>query len=101
MLLIQDAVTQVKTATDQLLVLFKRVSLDDDLDDNLRQELVTMMAGGAGASMDTLRLVAAPAPGLEDSRSKEEIRSSALENIRRFMKKNSKSEEYEDNVTKI
>ena len=60
-----------------------------------------MMAGGAGASMDTLRLVAAPAPGLEDSRSKEEIRSSALENIRRFMKKNSKSEEYEDKVTKI
>ena len=84
----------MKEATDHLLVLFKRVSLDDDLDDNLRQELVSMMTSGAGDSLETLRLVQTqlgPGPSL-DTRSQEEIKVAALENINRFLSQNVRSE---------
>ena len=111
---------QVKTSTDQLLVLFKRVSLDDDLDDNLRQDLMHLMSVGAGESVDTLRLVKTPGPdqalaadkasdledgdtikkfSIVDPRSKEEIRNAALENIQRFLSKNVRSEELENALT--
>lgn len=88
----------MKEATDHLLVLFKRVSLDDDLDDNLRQELVSMMTSGAGDSLETLRLVqtqlgpgSGGGPSL-DTRSQEEIKVAALENINRFLSQNVRSE---------
>ena len=87
----------MKEATDHLLVLFKRVSLDDDLDDNLRQELVSMMTTGASDSLETLRLVqtqlgpGSGAPSL-DTRSQEEIKAAALENISRFLSQNVRSE---------
>merc|ERR1712025_794940 len=96
--LIKESVGQVKEATDHLLVLFKRVSLDDDLDDNLRQELVSMMTSGAGDSLETLRLVqtqfgpgSGGGPSL-DTRSQEEIKVAALENINRFLSQNVRSE---------
>ena len=66
-IIFQEVVQQVRTSTDQLLVLFKRVSLDDDLDDNLRQELMMMMSVGAGESLNTLALVQTPGgKGAED-----------------------------------
>ena len=95
--LLKESVSQVKEATDHLLVLFKRVSLDDDLDDNLRQELVSMMTTGASNSLETLRLVqtqlgpGSGAPSL-DTRSQEEIKAAALENISRFLSQNVRSE---------
>ena len=95
--LLKESVSQVKEATDHLLVLFKRVSLDDDLDDNLRQELVSMMTTGASDSLETLRLVqtqlgpGSGAPSL-DTRSQEEIKAAALENISRFLSQNVRSE---------
>jgi len=93
--LIEESVSQVKEATDHLLVLFKRVSLDDDLDDNLRQELVSMMTSGAGDSLETLRLVQTqlgPGAPSVDTRSQEEIKAAALENISRFLSQNVRSE---------
>ena len=106
----------MKTSTDQLLILFKRVSLDDDLDDNLRQDLVLMMSVGAGESLDTLGLVQTPGQPSDkisdteegaalkmfssaDPRSKEEIRNAALENIQRFLSKNVRSDELESAST--
>jgi len=89
---IKDAVAQVRESTNNLLVLFKRVSLDEDLDDNLRQELMMTISGGAAESMENLRLVQ-PSLGQglkqqEDHRSQEEIASAAMENIRKFLNKN-------------
>ena len=100
------------------MVLFKRVSLDDDLDDNLRQDLMLMMSEGAGESLNTLRLVQTPGQAPEitsdsdseeraalkkfssaDPRSKEEIRDAALENIQRFLSKNVRSDELENAST--
>ena len=100
------------------MVLFKRVSLDDDLDDNLRQDLMLMMSEGAGESLNTLRLVQTPGQASEiisdsdseervtlkkfssaDPRSKEEIRDAALENIQRFLSKNVRSDELENAST--
>jgi len=88
---IKDAVAQVKESTNKLLVLFKRVSLDEDLDDNLRQELMMTISGGASEIMETLKMVQ---PGFgqvlkqEDTRSQEEIASAAMDNIRKFLNKN-------------
>jgi len=88
---IKDAVAQVKESTNKLLVLFKRVSLDEDLDDNLRQELMMTISGGASEIMETLKMVQ---PGFgqvlkqEDNRSQEEIASAAMDNIRKFLNKN-------------
>ena len=100
------------------MVLFKRVSLDDDLDDNLRQDLMLKMSEGAGESLNTLRLVQTPGQAPEiisdsdseeraalkkfssaDPRSKEEIRDAALENIQRFLSKNVRSDELENAST--
>ena len=106
----------MKTSTDQLLILFKRVSLDDDLDDNLRQEWMLEMSEGAGESLDTLGLVQTPGQPSDkisdteegaalkmfssaDPRSKEEIRNAALENIQRFLSKNVRSDELESAST--
>ena len=79
-----------------MLVLFKRVSLDDDLDDNLREEMTKELSSAACQGVETLRLVqnnncpvSAGVKTHEDSRSHEEIASSAMENIRRFLSNNS------------
>ena len=37
--------------------LYKRVSLDDDLDDQLRAELLSQLAHGASQTLNTLKLV--------------------------------------------
>ena len=44
-------------SADDLVKLYKRVSLDDDLDDQLRAELLSQLAHGASQTLTTLKLV--------------------------------------------
>merc|ERR1719187_691471 len=47
----------LQAAADDLVKLYKRISLDDDLDDHLRSELMSQLSSGAMATSGTLRLV--------------------------------------------
>ena len=47
----------VKESADDLVKLYKRVSLDDDLDDQLRSELLSQLSAGASSTLRTLKLV--------------------------------------------
>ena len=47
----------MQDAADDLVKLYKRVSLDDDLDDALRSELLSQLSAGASNTAATLRLV--------------------------------------------
>ena len=53
----------MQEAADDLVSLYKRVSLDDDLDDRLRGELLSGLSAGAAATAATLRLVYGQAGG--------------------------------------
>ena len=80
----------MRETCDKLLTLYRRVSLDEDLDDNTRQELMTMMTEGSSTSQAKLRQISVSSGICEDTRSKDEIASAAMENIRRFLSQNSK-----------
>merc|ERR1719312_1130721 len=54
---------KMQEAADDLVKLYKRISLDDDLDDTLRGELLSQLTAGASLTAGTLRLVT----GLEPS----------------------------------
>ena len=47
----------MQEAADDLVKLYKRISLDDDLDDTLRGQLLSQLSAGAGLTAGTLRLV--------------------------------------------
>ena len=47
----------MQRATEDLLLLFRKVSLDEDLEDSLRGDLMMMMTEGANDNMDNLRMV--------------------------------------------
>ena len=47
----------MQEAADDLVKLYKRISLDDDLDDTLRGELLSQLTAGASLTQNTLRLV--------------------------------------------
>ena len=47
----------MQEAADDLVKLYKRISLDDDLDDTLRGELLSQLTAGASLTAGTLRLV--------------------------------------------
>ena len=47
----------MQEAADDLVKLYKRISLDDDLDDTLRGELLSQLSAGASLTAGTLRLV--------------------------------------------
>ena len=47
----------MQEAADDLVKLYKRVSLDDDLDDTLRGQLLSQLTAGASLTAGTLRLV--------------------------------------------
>ena len=81
LLSIQETIGEVRRATEDLLLLFKRVSLDEDLEDSFRGEMMTMMTTGASDNMDVLRLVQD-----QDKRSQSEIAEAAMESIRNFQK---------------
>merc|ERR1711971_375413 len=48
---------KMQEAADDLVKLYKRISLDDDLDDTLRGELLSQLTAGASLTQNTLRLV--------------------------------------------
>merc|ERR1719319_1815651 len=55
--LAQRTAQAMQEAADNLVKLYKRVSLDDDLNDHLRSELMAQLSCGAGATAGTLSLV--------------------------------------------
>ena len=82
LVLLQDKLGNVKKATEDLLLLFRRVSLDEDLEDSLRGDMMMKMKEGANANIDTLRLV----KDQQDKRTQSEIACAAMESIRDFQK---------------
>ena len=82
LVLLQDKLGNVKRATEDLLLLFRRVSLDEDLEDSLRGDMMMTMTEGANANIDTLRLV----KDQQDKRTQSEIACAAMESIRDFQK---------------
>ena len=81
LLLLQAKLGDVQRATEDLLLLFRKVSLDEDLEDSLRGDLMVMMSEGANDNIDTLRRVKD-----QDKRTQSEIASAAMESIRDFQK---------------
>ena len=71
----------MQRATEDLLLLFRKVSLDEDLEDSLRGDLMKMMTDGAADNIDTLRRVKD-----QDKRTQSEIACAAMESIRDFQK---------------
>ena len=71
----------MQRATEDLLLLFRKVSLDEDLEDSLRGDLMVMMTEGAKDNIETLRLVKD-----QDKRTQSEIACAAMESIRDFQK---------------
>ena len=67
-MLLQETIGEARRATEELLLLFKRVSLDEDLEDSLRGEMMTTITEGTSDMMDILRLVQ-----VQDKRSQSEI----------------------------
>jgi len=55
--LIQACTERTQEEAEQLLLVFKRVSLDDALDDNVRHELLTQLSEAAVRTSDTLSLL--------------------------------------------
>ncbi|XP_023335709.1 mitogen-activated protein kinase-binding protein 1 isoform X3 [Eurytemora carolleeae] len=48
---------KMQESADDLVKLYKRVSLDDDLDDQVRSELLSQLSAGASSTLRTLKLV--------------------------------------------
>ena len=71
----------MQRATEDLLLLFRKVSLDEDLEDSLRGDMVVMITEGAKDNIETLRLVKD-----QDKRTQSEIACAAMESIRDFQK---------------
>ena len=67
-MILQSCSAKIQAAADQLVLVYKRVSLDDDLDDSFRDELLGELSEGAFQAAGTLRLVTR-----EDDRSQGEI----------------------------
>jgi len=82
--LAQRCGAKMQEAADDLVKLYKRVSLDDDLDDTLRGELLSQLSAGASNIAATLRLVYG-----EDERSQGEIATAAMASINQFLAKQS------------
>ena len=56
---------KMQEAADDLVKLYKRISLDDDLDDMLRGQLLSQLTAGAVMIAGTLRLVTGDFHGME------------------------------------
>ena len=72
----------MQAAADQLVLVYKRVSLDDDLDDSLREELLIELSDGASQTAGTLTLLHS-----QDDRSQGEIATAAMATINQFLAK--------------
>eukprot|EP00092_Neocalanus_flemingeri_P025169 GFUD01027295.1.p1 GENE.GFUD01027295.1~~GFUD01027295.1.p1 ORF type:complete len:1347 (-),score=391.76 GFUD01027295.1:88-4128(-) len=87
--LIKSCAANVQAVADQLVLVYKRVSLDDDLDDNLRMGLLSELSGGASQAAAKLRLVYDG-----DDRSQGEMATAAMATINQFLAKQSNLEQY-------
>merc|ERR1719427_1503862 len=76
--LAQRCGAKLQEAADDLVKLYKRVSLDDDLDDALRSQLLSQLSAGATGTAATLRLVSG------EERSQGEIATAAMASINQF-----------------
>merc|ERR1719318_1458265 len=81
--LVQACAAKMQAAADQLVLIYKRVSLDDDLDDSLREELLTELSEGASQTAGTLTLL----HNSQDERSQGEIATAAMATINQFLAK--------------
>jgi len=80
--LAQRCGAKMQEAADDLVSLYKRVSLDDDLDDALRSELLSQLSAGASSTAATLKLVCG-----EEGRSQGDIATAAMASINQFLSK--------------
>eukprot|EP00092_Neocalanus_flemingeri_P017101 GFUD01018496.1.p1 GENE.GFUD01018496.1~~GFUD01018496.1.p1 ORF type:complete len:1358 (+),score=414.33 GFUD01018496.1:48-4121(+) len=94
--LIKSCAANVQAVSDQLVLVYKRVSLDDDLDDSLRTELLSELSAGASQAAATLRLVYDG-----DDRSQGEIATAAMATINQFLAKQSNLEQYPMSANKV
>ena len=69
---------------DQLVIVYKRVSLDDALDDNERRELLSQLSEGAARASNSLSLLKG-----QDDRTQGEIATSAMHTINQYLAKQS------------
>ena len=65
MICLQRCGAKMQEAADDLVKLYKRISLDDDLDDTLRGQLLSQLTAGAVMTAGTLRLVTGDSHGTE------------------------------------
>ena len=72
----------MQQAADQLVLVYKRVSLDDALDDSLREELLAQLSEGAAQSAGSLALLHS-----QDDRNQGEIATAAMATINQFLAK--------------
>merc|ERR1740137_115596 len=80
--LIMTCTVKMQQAAEQLVLVYKRVSLDDALDDSLREELLTQLSEGAAHSAESLALLHS-----RDVRSQGEIATAAMATINQFLAK--------------
>merc|ERR1719233_2318525 len=80
--LVQACSDKIQEVAEQLVVVYKRVSLDDALDDNERHELLSQLSEGAARASDSLSLLKG-----QDDRSQGEIATSAMYSINQYLSK--------------
>merc|ERR1740137_417560 len=80
--LVMTSTAKVQQAVEQLVLVYKRVSLDDALDDSRREELLTQLSEGAAHSAESLALLHS-----RDVRSQGEIATAAMATINQFLAK--------------
>merc|ERR1712179_663760 len=80
--LVQACSDKIQEVADQLVMVYKRVSLDDALDDNERRDLLSQLSEGAALASNSLSLLKD-----QDDRSQGEIATSAMNTINWYLAK--------------
>merc|ERR1719233_1521699 len=80
--LVQACSDKIQEVADQLVMVYKKVSLDDAIDDNERHELLSQLSEGAARASDSLSLLKG-----QDDRSQGEIATSAMYTINQYLSK--------------
>lgn len=86
----------LQEAADNLVKLYKRISLDDDLNDHLRSELMAQISMGAGATAGTLSLVSGGEVAKNNPNG--EIASAAMASINQILAKQANGGQGNQNV---
>jgi len=94
--LAQRTAQAMQEAADNLVKLYKRVSLDDDLNDHLRSELMAQLSCGAGATAGTLSLVSGGEVAKNNPNG--EIASAAMASINQILAKQANGGQGNQNV---